>query len=193
MSKASATTKAGSETRQPPAGSDVEPLSPVDFRSATEFLAAEHRRQIALCDLLERACHNPRHGIAESELAALHAYLDSGFALHVRDEEQDFLPGVERRAAPEENMPALCAQLAHEHEVDHALARDLASEIACLSKHRAFRDPAKFLADAWRFAEAHRRHIAWEDSVVLPRARRCLTATDHRRMLDAMAARRRTT
>jgi len=191
MTRASVKKGAASEVQKHAEGQDVYPLAPSDFRSATEFLAAEHRRQSALCDLLEQVCHNPRHGIAEPILAALHEYLDAGFALHIRDEEEDFLPVVERRAAPQENMRKLHAQLAHEHEVDLKIARDLAGEIDCLSKHQAFRDPAKFLSDAWRFAEAHRRHIVWEDSVVLPRARRCLTASDHEQMLKSMAARRR--
>ena len=90
---------------------------------------------------VEQVCHNPRHGIAEPILVALHEYLNAGFALHIRDEEEDFLPVVERRAAPQENMRKLHAQLAHEHEVDLKIARDLAGEIDCLSKHRAFRDP----------------------------------------------------
>jgi len=191
MTRASARKGAESEARKPAQGEGLEPQSPSEFRSATEFLAAEHRRQSGLCDLLEQTCHNPRHGMAEAELAALHEYLGKGFALHIRDEEDDFLPVVERRAAPQEGMRELRAQLVHEHEVDQKIARDLAGEIDCLHRHRAFHDPAKFLANAWRFAEAHRRHIAWEDSVVLPRARRCLTASDHEQMLESMAARRR--
>jgi|GEM_PF-1791401 len=191
MTRASGGGGAGAQARQPAAGQGVTPLSPEDFRSATEFLAAEHRRQRGLCDLLERVSHNPRHGIAELELEALREYLEHGFDLHMRDEEEDFLPVVEQRAAPQENMRELRAQLAHEHAVDLKIARALAAEIVNLTRHRAFQDPASFLANAWRLAEAHRRHIAWEDSVVLPRARHCLKASDHRQMLESMAARRR--
>lgn len=191
MSRESAKTGAGSAARNPVEKPGLEALAPGDFRSATEFLAAEHRRQSALCDLLERICHNPRHGLGEVEMTALCDYLDRGFALHVQDEEEDFLPIVERRAAPEDNLRQLRSQLAREHEVDREIARSLAQEIACLGKHKAFRNPAKFLSDAWCFAEAHRRHIAWEDSVVLPCARNCLTASDHKRILESMAARRR--
>ncbi len=55
---------------------------------------------------------------------------------------------------------------------------------------RAIGYPARFHMNPFAFSETQRRHLAWTNAVILPRARTYLTAGDHSELGRRMAARR---
>lgn len=166
------------------------PIERRAFRAPIDFLAAEHERQLTVCRVLDRLVHNPRHGVDSAELAAVRDYLVQNLPLHVADEEEDLFPLLRRRCPKGDDVEEVFELLCREHEVDQALLRELAGNLDALLAGRAFSDLARFMMNAFAFSETQRRHLAWENAVILPRARRHLSEDDKAALGRRMAARR---
>ena len=163
---------------------------PEAFSDPLAVLEADHACQLALCDVLERLVHNPRHGADEREIAAVLDYFCHGLPLHIADEEEDLFPLMRRRAAAGDDIEHIVELLHREHQADRRLNDQLCGDIACLATGRAFADPSRFLMSAFTFAKTQRRHLAWENTVVLKQARKCLTFADQAELGRRMADRR---
>jgi hemerythrin-like domain-containing protein len=165
-------------------------LDPRSFQSPVDFLAAEHERQLAICDLLDHLAHNPRHAAASGELTQVRDYLVHELPLHTEDEEQDLFPVLAERCPKTDNVQEIFGLLRREHDTDKVLIDELVANLDALIGGQALADPSAFMANALAVSEAERRHLAWENAVVLPRALRHLTAEDCAALTRAMAARR---
>jgi len=165
------------------------PNDPAAYASPIDFIWAEHDRQLAICDLIERLARNPRHCTAAAAVAAVRDHLVRDLALHVADEEEDLFPLLRRRCPKSDGVDEIFALLQQEHEVDLALHRSLVGDLDALIAGYAFADPARFMMNAFAYIQAQRRHIAWENVVILPRARRHLTADDRAMLAQAIAKR----
>ena len=165
-------------------------LDPHSFRSPIDFLAAEHKRQLAICDLLDHLKRNPRHAAACDELTRVRDYLVRELPLHTEDEEQDLFPALARRCPSSDEIETVFSLLRLEHDCDRTLVADLVAALDALIDGHALPDPAAFLANARAVSETQRRHLAWENTVILPRARRHLNSEDLTARTEAMAARR---
>ena len=164
--------------------------APEAFRHPIAVIESDHAQQLALCDVLDRLLHNPRHGATTEELEAARDYLRQDLPLHIADEEQDLFPLMRRRAAAGDDIEQMFELLLQEHKTDRRLNDELCSDVECLVGGQAFADPARFLMSAFTFAETQRRHLAWENTVVLKRARKCLTKADQTELGQRMAKRR---
>jgi len=164
--------------------------APEAFRHPIAVIEADHAQQLALCDVLDRLLHNPRHGAAAEEMEAVRDYLRQDLPLHIADEEEDLFPLMRRRAAAGDDIEHIFELLHQEHQTDRRLKDELCSDVECLVSGHAFADPARFLMSAYTFAETQRRHLAWENTVVLKRARKCLTKADQTELGQRMAKRR---
>ena len=162
---------------------------PAAFRAPLEVLAAEHTRQITICDMLDRWVRAPRR-TEHAELTAVHGYLVRELPLHIEDEDGDLFPMLKRRLPLGDDTEAIFAQLHAEHEADRALQIELVRDLECLIRNVAFDDPARFFMNAFAFSQALRRHLAWENAVIMTRAERHLTDEDHAELGRRMAARR---
>lgn len=160
------------------------------FLHPIEFLAGEHERQLSICAVLERLLHNPRHGVSQAQLQAVREYLANDLPLHMLDEEEDLFPLLRRCCPAEDNIQEVFALLREEHRADAALKEELCRDLDVLIRGQAFSDPARFLMNAFAFTEIQRRHLAWENAVILPRARRHLSEADCAGLGQRMAARR---
>lgn len=165
-------------------------LDPQSFRSPADFLAAEHERQLAICDLLDHLARNPRHAAASGELTQVRDYLVHELPLHTEDEEQDLFPVLAERCPKADNVQEIFGLLRREHDTDKVLIDDLVANLGALIEGHALPDPAAFMANALAVSEAQRRHLAWENAVVLPRVLRHLNADDCAALTKAMTARR---
>ncbi|MFQ5773483.1 MAG: hemerythrin domain-containing protein [Kiloniellaceae bacterium] len=168
----------------------VPPLDPTEFGSPIDFLSAEHERQLAVCDVLDRLVHNPRHGTDAAVLEAVRRYLVRDLPLHVADEEEDLFPLLRRRCPKSDDIEEIFELLQREHEMDQTLYQELIRNLEALIAGHAFADPAQFMMNTFVFSETQRRHLAWENSVILPRADRHLTEEDCAELGRRMAARR---
>lgn len=174
--------------RPPPA---FEPLDLRLIARPLEFLLAEHYRLRAALTQLDWLARG-NVGEARRRLAkALLRYFTEDYSLHVADEEADFFPLLRQRGAGDTAFSASLETLAGEHRADIERLAQVVAGLRDLTAS-APRDaiPPAFAAEAPAYAEALRRHIAWENAVLLPAAHERLSAADLRRLAQKFAARR---
>ena len=163
---------------------------PRTFLAPLDILEGDHARQHAVCELLDQLVRNPRHAAARRELEVVRDYLVCEMPLHVADEEEDLFPLLRRRCPKTDDVGEIFDLLQREHDIDWTLHRALVQNLDALIAGAALADPTQFIANATAFAETQRRHLAWENAVILPRARRHLSAEDQAELGARMAARR---
>lgn len=164
--------------------------APEAFFDPIAVIEADHAQQFAVCDVLDRLVHNPRHGADADEIAAVRDYLRTHLPLHIADEEEDLFPLMRQCATVDDDLEQILGQLYLEHQTDRRLNDDLCNDIECLIDGHAFADPARFLMNAFVFSETQRRHLAWENAVVVARARKYLCKADRAKLGRSMAKRR---
>ena len=150
----------------------------------------EHARQAILCDILDALSDARAFAARQASLAPVHTYLSEDLTWHTEDEEHDLFPMLRARCQPGDEIEAILGQLSREHALDRDLADFLCGDLAaCLARPGAT-PPMRFFINARAFAETQRRHLGWENSLILPLARRRLSADDVSALGHAMAARR---
>lgn len=154
------------------------------------FFDREHLEQAEVFRLLKALADDPLSASAMGDAETVLANLTGPLALHIADEEEDLFPALARHCAGERMFERMRAQLSKEHETDHALAAKLMEDLRALSEGRSIADERNFVITARAFAELQERHIAWEESGILPLARARLTPEDLRGISQSMAARR---
>jgi len=168
----------------------IEPIQPQLLRSPIDFLFAEHYRQRVVLNHLERIAADPTMPDWTRVAKAILDYLRRDLPYHVQDEERDLFPLMRKRCTAEDRIDAVFRILSAEHVGDDELADLL---IDTLKQQRG---PGKKEATvelgrvAHAFAETQRRHLVWENTLVLPLARQRLTDADLLRFGRKMAARR---
>lgn len=137
----------------------------------------DHALQLELCDLLECLADSlPDLNPAIARSAA--AILRQGFKPHLWLEEDMLFPLLRRRAPEGSPLRAIMQQLEAEHAADEGFGQELADELQ-LSADTGLVRNAEMVGYMLRgFFEHQRRHIEWEDSVLLPLARQTLTQAD---------------
>jgi hemerythrin-like domain-containing protein len=177
---------AGNKGPPPPEERRIEPISPALLGDPLDFFFAEHFRQRELCNLLEGMARADRldRGLA-TEIVT---FLRHDLVLHVQDEEEDLYPMMRRRCPPEDEIERVFTALTAEHAGGRQLAERMSAGLeAALREGQPIAAQAELREAMVEFAHSERRHLALENAVVLPLARRRLTPKD----LEAMAARMR--
>ncbi len=164
--------------------------TPEMFRAPLDFIVAEHGRRMVVCNVIERLRQNPRHGAQRATMEAARCYLIRDYPLHLADEEEDLFPLLLRRCPREDSLDEVLALLLREHAADVDLHLAVIEDLALLIGGRALNDPVRAFMNLAAFGGTQRRHVAWEKAVMVPRARRYLTETDHSSMGRRMAWRR---
>ena len=155
-----------------------------------EFLLAEHLNHRRMCRALERLAAATEFDAAR--ITSLLDFIRFDLTLHVIDEEEDFFPMLRERCLPEDDVDEVLSRLSQEHAKDKNLSvrvRDVLN--ACL----ILRKPANAIdggAEALEsFAQHEMRHLALENAVVVPLARRRFSTEDLRALSQRLLARRR--
>jgi len=170
-----------------------EPPSPLprQVTNPIDILAHDHSRQEWLCDVLETIADG-LPGKLECALAAMVAEaLKIDVPLHHENEELGLFPLLSRRAAVADNIDAVIRQLNREHMADDTYANDLIDLLEALASGRVPANPEMAGYMIRGFFESYRRHIAFENMVVLPLARVRLTDGDMADLLTHIQASRR--
>ena len=119
---------------------------------------------------------------------ALLNYFDSAAVHHHDDEERNLFPLLEKAGKEEAlDLCGLVELLTSEHDDLALLWRGLRPALQVLAEGLA---AAPDHANAQRFIELNRSHLAFENEHLLPMARRVLSTADLERLGRAMAARR---
>ena len=158
------------------------------LKKPLEFILADHHRQRALCQALDRLADAA--ALAPGLAREVVDFIESDMPIHVIDEEEDLFPLLRRRATPEDNVERVLGLLSREHAEDDRLA-DIIVEGLRRSCAAGDTELATKLREALRsFAHRQRRHLAVENAIVMPLAEARLTEKDRDGLARRMAARR---
>jgi hemerythrin-like domain-containing protein len=163
----------------------LEPIPPELLAQPLDYIVAEHFRLRLVCNRLDAMAAEGRADPREAEEIA--TFLDRDLRLHVIDEEDDLFPLLRRRCRPEDEIGRALGGLAREHAADDHLGSRVIAALGRLGPNGRIDRDRDALAE---FAAHQRSHIAFENAVVLPIARRRLTARDLRTLGARMASRR---
>ena len=167
----------------------IESSPPALIKEPLEFLFAEHYRHRQMCKILEYLAVTPK--FEATLIATTDDFIRYDLALHVIDEEEDLFPLLRRRCSVEDDIEDVLGRLSADHALDQELARAVRTLFAqALEKREA---PALFPGapeTLVRLARQEKSHMALEKAVVMPLARRRLTADDLSALSIRLAARR---
>ena len=163
---------------------------PDPLRDPIAFIRHEHDRQFELCSALEDLV-----GALELEPVAEWAasfldFLSRDLPLHIDDEELSLFPILAARHGSESELGVILEQLASEHDTDRGLADLIVEDLEVIAKGESPSQPARFFMNVRAFCETQRRHLNWENRIVIPWAETLLTEADKVDLGRKMAARR---
>ena len=147
-------------------------------RSPLDLIEHDHLVQSQLCDSLERIADDLPDNVDRQLCRIVIDTLKFEMPVHHRNEELALFPLIENRALPDDNIHDILARLALEHATDESFASELLESLEVLSEGRKLKNPDMVGYMLRSFFESYRRHILWENAIVLPLARARLTSED---------------
>lgn len=159
-------------------------------RNALDLIEHEHYLQAQICDSLEAIADGLPDGADKRLCAQVACALREELPLHHRDEECGLFPLIEQRAQPGDGITDILARLAMEHATDESFASELLESLDILSEGGRLKNPDMVGYMFRSFFESYRRHLHWENAVVLPLARSRLLPQDMMKLEEAMARNR---
>ncbi len=165
-------------------------ISLIQFRFPLDVIASEHNRQLRLCDRIEDLASNRQFESLVQEATALLAYLTKDLPLHCRDEEEDLFPMLKIACRPDDGVDGILAELERDHAAEMFLGRHVIVDLKAIVRGSPIDSTLRLFGNLSTFCKAQRRHVDWENIVVLPLAQRRLSPTNQEEMGRNMAARR---
>lgn len=163
-------------------------------RDALDVLVSEHCEQSALCDALEQIADGLPDHVDREQCARVAHVLRHELPLHHRGEEHGLFPMLRKRALPGDEVEAVLERLSAEHGTDEGFADEIAEVLEKLARREATEQDPNTLGYMLRgFFEAYRRHIHWENTLLIPLARKRLTRKDLQQLSMQMTHGRRAT
>ncbi|WP_119269529.1 hemerythrin domain-containing protein [Taklimakanibacter deserti] len=159
-------------------------------RSPLDLIEHEHLAQAQLCDSLERIADDLPDNVDRRLCMQVIDALQFQMPVHHRDEELGLFPLIEKRALPDDNIHDILARLALEHATDESFASELLESLEGLREGKKLKNPDMVGYMLRSFFESYRRHIHWENAIVLPLARARLTSEDLEELNRAMVSHR---
>lgn len=145
-----------------------------------DCIEKEHQAERNLCDMLERIADSLLEPLdtvlASTGIVALRSCLKR----HVALEEIYLYPVLTKRLCPGDLAENLLEHIRFEHTADESLAHDTADQLEQALGSGRVENPEMLGYMLRGFFECRRRHIAWEDAIILPLARYRLSAKDFR-------------
>ncbi len=156
------------------------------LRNPLEIIEHAHQAQAELCDALERIADGLPDEIDKRICAWAAAQLKFEIPLHHRDEDEALFPQLRRRAWPSDGMDAILDRLSREHDSDTDLGSELVEWLDYLAEGRRLANPDMVGYMLRGFFESYRRHLHWENTLVMPVARRRLSGEDFAFIAEVM-------
>ena len=168
-------------------GETARPVTPHD---PIEFILAEHLMHRAMCKELERLASMA--GFEPAPIEAMAAYIRVDLALHIRDEEEDFFPMLRKCCQPDDEISPILRRLSAEHQTDKRLSARVVDFLdASLAAGTPLGKSEGAVEALKAFSENERRHLALENAVIIPIARRRFERSDLQTLSRRLLARRR--
>ena len=155
-----------------------------------DLIAHDHALQMQLCDMLEHIADGLPDDIDRRQCREAASALKFDIPLHHRDEELCLFPLLLERGAGAGSLAEVFERLADEHVKDESFATELIESLEDLAQGGTAPNPDMLGYMLRGFFEGYRRHIHWENTLVLPAARQCLKADDLERLVRCMAENR---
>ncbi|HYC48969.1 MAG TPA: hemerythrin domain-containing protein [Burkholderiales bacterium] len=166
------------------------PSPGADFDHPLEMLEACHDRIEERLQTLERlAGHLPQHGAdeqARQAAANVMRYFDTAGEHHHQDEERDVFPAIRSHAGDARTLD-LIDGLQRDHDRMRVLWSALRERLSAIASGACAALEGAAVAE---FAATYRRHIAREESELLPLAARVLRGDEQAAIGTTMAVRR---
>jgi hemerythrin-like domain-containing protein len=147
-------------------------------RNPLDVIAQAHLHQVEMCDAMERIADGLPDEVDRRLCARIAASLQFDLPLHHHDEEQALFPLLRERALPEDGLAEILDRLASEHAADNDFASEIAELLDVLGQGGKIAN-ADMLGYMLRgFFERYRRHVHWENTLIMPLARLRLSDID---------------
>lgn len=142
------------------------------------LIAEEHALQRELCDVLEAIADGLPSRFDKALAVIAVSLLEGSVPAHMQLEEEALFPLLRERVERDDPLHAALQCLEEEHDRDGAALLEMTDALKT-----AINAPVVSNADMLGYMlrgyfESQRRHIAWEDRVVLPAARAALKPAD---------------
>jgi len=147
-----------------------------DCPDPLDIILKEHDAHQVLCNLLEEIADSLPDDVDLTKARCAVDVLKNELPQHHRIEEEALFPTLMKYAVEEDNVGEIVARLNEEHIVDEGFAEELIEILEDLAQGQKIEDANMFGYMLRGFFENYRRHIMWENNVVLPLARRRLPA-----------------
>ncbi len=143
-----------------------------------EIFIHDHIIQSQMCDKLEMIADGLPGNVDKELCREVIEALVVDMPRHHRDEEEGLFPLLQLRATKDDNIDAHLSQLSLEHETDEGFSDELVECLTDMSEGKKIDNPDMCGYMMRGFFENYRRHIHWEDSVLLPLAKKRLNKDD---------------
>lgn len=147
-------------------------------RNPLDMIASAHAVQVEMCDAMERIADGLPDEVDRRLCAQVASCLQFDLPLHHHDEEEGLFPLLQKRALPEDGLDQILARLAAEHSSDNDFASEIAEALETLGQGGRPANPEMLGYMLRGFFERYRRHVHWENQLVMPLARLRLTRED---------------
>ena len=148
------------------------------FPRPLDTLLAEHDQQYEVCRRLENLAQDLDVEPMTAEAAALTANLTVDLPRHEAFEEQHLFPLLRRRSRPKDRVKSVVARLYSEHARDRTLVEFIADDLELIASGFRLANPLRLRLNVKTFVAGQRRHLDWENELVVPLARRLLSPED---------------
>lgn len=182
----------GDKTGRPPGGTADTAAMPNEVTGwdPIDVLDTEHADHLRLCDTLEAIADSLPDAIDAELCAASVRALRFDLPVHHEDEEGGLFPILACRALPEDCISEILEQLRAEHATDEGFAAELIDQLEKMARGERPENPDMLGYMLRGFFDGYRRHLNWEQTVLLPLARRRLTKEDLKNLSDWMISNR---
>jgi len=150
----------------------MEKVYPNGFSDPIELLLAENESHKKFCDSIEVIADSLPGKVDKAKALKAARVLKHELPMHHRLEETVLFPVLLKYAADEDNMVEIVDRLKEEHAIDEGFSEELVEVLEILGAGKAVEN-ANMVGYMLRgFFESYRRHLVWENNVVLSLARR---------------------
>ncbi|HEX6959053.1 MAG TPA: hemerythrin domain-containing protein [Ferrovibrio sp.] len=156
--------------------------------SPFDILAGQRLSLVAVCAIMD-ALPNTPPALARNIAAALAGFLRHDYLAVITEEEDGLLVKLQPRLLLGDDLDEAIRQLMEEHRRDRQEALLLAAKCDEIATGLSDGEAAATLVALRAFAERQRRHLAWEEAIILPLARDRLSSDDLSQWKQAMKKR----
>lgn len=169
---------------------NLDPVPENLFRDPLAYLSADHLGQRHICDLLDAAARDPATADTPARAEMIRDFLQTRLPRHCEDEEKALFPILIDHAPYNATIARVIEMFQAEHQAGMRTVATLCEGLGRLETHKTLWSRRRFAVLTTTFTTSWRRHIDWEDSVLLPIAASLIDNAELREIGIGMAERR---